>query len=289
MTSHRSLARAPVANVLLALAVLAAIAAVFANHRLSRETLERTSVWREQVALIRGDAGLGRLAAEKRAAGLEGANLDRPLNAALRACEEFVDGATDRLRPNATALCRQVQLLRATPRDDEVFGQLLRERDLTVDAIDDQRHADERWLLRLELLLGALLLALFAGGRVCAAPRSRRAGRAQQAARDRAATRARDGIVTADADGIITYANPAANQISGIGQLVGRQIGRRVSTDAIAQTLRDGETRHVEQELIAREDGVEQIVEYAVTGLKTGRSRHRPRIGLSRHLRPRPG
>ena len=81
-------------------------------------------------------------------------------------------------------------------------------------------------------------------------------------------TRARDGIVTADADGIITYANPAANQISGIGQLVGRQIGRRVSTDAIAQTLRDGETRHVEQELIAREDGVEQIVAYAVTALQ---------------------
>ena len=170
-----------------------------------------------------------------------------------------------------------------------VFGQLLRERDLTVDG--DRGPAPRGRALAAAPRVAARRAA---AGPVRAAPCLRCAALATGWSRSASSTRpcstrARDGIVTADADGIITYANPAANQISGSGSSSAGRSARRVSTDAIAQTLRDGETRHVEQELIAREDGVEQIVRVRGDRAEDRGSRHRPRVGLSRHLRPRPG
>ena len=76
-----------------------------------------------------------------------------------------------------------------------------------------------------------------------------------------------DGIITTDADGIVIYANPAAIQMLGDRRAPSAvPIGRGLGTDAIAPTLRDGETRHVERGADRpRQDGVEQIVEYTVT------------------------
>ena len=84
----------------------------------------------------------------------------------------------------------------------------------------DQRHADERWLLRLELLLGALLLAAVRRRGVRAAPR-----RATGSPRSASSTRpccARSPTASSPPtrDGIITYANPAAHpDAPGCGEL----------------------------------------------------------------------
>ncbi len=87
MNHRRSLVRAPAASALLVLAVLAAILALLVDHRVSRDTLERTAVWRDELATIRGEASLARLNAEKRAAGDIRADVDGPLNGALEACD----------------------------------------------------------------------------------------------------------------------------------------------------------------------------------------------------------
>ena len=89
MTSRRSPVRASAASLLFIVAVLAAIAALFVDHRVSRNTLERSALWREQVATIRNESSLARLAAEKRAAG-QRADLDAPLAAAARACDALL-------------------------------------------------------------------------------------------------------------------------------------------------------------------------------------------------------
>ncbi|MDA0136362.1 response regulator [Solirubrobacter deserti] len=248
------------------MAVLAAIAAVFANHQLSRNTLEHTSQWREYVATIRNEASLGRLAAERRAAGFPDADVDTPLAAALDACDRLRARGDDGVRSAANTLCRQVVLLRATPRDDVVFGRLLRERDRTVAAIEARRHADEDWLLRLALILGALVVALFAG-----------AGFALRRARLKLALQARqhegilrsvgDGIITTDADGIITYANPAAHELLGADDLRGHSVAEGSSSLPLA-TLRDGKTRYVEGEVVQGGDGVERVLSYTLSGLR---------------------
>jgi PAS domain S-box-containing protein len=268
VTSWRSLVRAPTASLLLAVAVVAALAAGAANHLLTRGTVERTARWREQVSTIVNDASLGRLAAEKRAAGQPWADLDGPLNLAVRGCEALQAGATDTIRPNAVTLCRHVTLLRATPRDDGVHDALLRERERTVAAIDKQRRADEAWLLRIELFLGVLILALF-GGAAIALRRARRTLEAQARQHKDVLSSVGDGIMTTDAQGKVVYANPAAHQMLGVDDLCGQSLVSDPRGKAAA-TLRDGRTRHVDSEPFEISEGVEAIFRYTISAVRRG-------------------
>ncbi|MDA0174395.1 response regulator [Solirubrobacter taibaiensis] len=256
------------ASLLLAVAMLAAIATIFANHRLSRNTLERTSQWREQVATIRNEAALARLAAERRAAGGRDTDVDNPLNAALRACDQLLAGTEDELQARASVLCRQVVLLRATPRDDAVFASLLRERDRTVVAIERRRHADEQGLLRIELFLGALLLALFTGAAV-ALHRSRMVLAAQARQHEGILRSVGDGIMTTDPEGRVIYANPAAHRMLGVEDLCGVSIVADPDGKPVA-TLRDGQTRHVDSEIYQGADGIERVFRYTITAVRRG-------------------
>jgi PAS domain S-box-containing protein len=269
VSSRRSLVRAPAASLLLAVAVLAAILALLADHTISRDTLERSARWREQVATIRNDAALVRLAAEKQAAGARDADVTTPYAGAIAACDALRAAEREALRDQAGVLCQQVLLLRSTPRDDVVLAELMRERDRTVAVIEDLRHEDERRLLRLELFIGALLIGLFVAAYfMLRRARLRLATQAQQ--HQTVLESVADGIVTTDPDGIITYANPAAFRISRRDDLVGREIGARAEEgrSAIQATLRDGAMRHIEQEPIQGDDGVTRIMAYTLTGLR---------------------
>jgi PAS domain S-box-containing protein len=268
VTSWRSLVRAQAASVLLAVAVIAALGAIFVNHKLARTTLERTSDWREEVATIRNEASFARLAAEKRVAGLPNADVDGPLGRAEQGCEALLEDATDRLLPSADALCRQVMLLRSTPRDDDVFDQLLAARNTAVRAITDQRREDEAWLLRIDLLIGALILALFAGA-AFGLSRARRTLATQARQHEAVLDSVGEGIMTTDAEGTVIYANPAAHEmllsddLCGVS-LVGDPDGKP------AATLRDGRTRRDEAQPATLRDGVERVFRYTLSAVHRG-------------------
>ncbi|MDA0181263.1 response regulator [Solirubrobacter phytolaccae] len=260
--------RAPGASALLVLAVLAAIVALLVDHRVSRDTLERTAEWRDQVATVRNEAALGRLGAEKRAAGDIRADVDGPLAAAMQGCEDFRENARGDLVETADALCRQTLLLRSTPRDDTVFAGLLRERDRAIVQIEERRRSDERWLLRLEVLIGALLIALF-GGAGFALRRSRLTLATLARQHESVLSSVGDGIVTTDAGGRVVYANPAAVAITR-RDLVGTDLAGDYPDSKVLATLRDGQTRQVDHERISSPEGIETIVAYTVTAVRRG-------------------
>ena len=99
-------------------------------------------------------------------------------------------------------------------------------RDAVVREIEAVRARDERFLLRLEIALGALLLALF-GGAGLAIRRSR--GALERLSRQHAAIldSVGDAIVTFDRDARVVYANPVAVELSRDAHA-----GRRARIDA---------------------------------------------------------
>jgi PAS domain S-box-containing protein len=256
-------ARAPGATALLAIAAIAAIAVLLLDHSLSRNTLERTSSWRESVATIRNNSVLARLRDEEGRAQAAGVAIDR----AEAACRgERVDDQT--LRANFTALCREVAALRADPSSDAALERILEEREATVGRVEAMRRADERFLGRLEIGLGALLIVLF-GGAAFALHRSRRA--LEALARQHAAIldSVGDGIITTDHEGRIIFANPAAWNTIGWPGLMGASIIRGPDS-AVLATLTDGEEREVDSEAIPRPDGRQALIEYKVTPVRRG-------------------
>ena len=222
VTSHRSLARAPVATVLLALAVLAAIAALFANHRLApRDARADVRVARaggDDPQRRRGSDGLA--ASERRAWRARRTAAERRAYARLRRVS-WTGRRTGCARGRHRALCRQVAALqRDAARRRRRSAQPQRERDRAVAAIED--HAPRgrgAGCSASSCCLGALLLALFAGA-VFALSRlatalERSASSTQtvlelERRRDRHRRRATEPI---------SYANPAAKRITGIGAL----------------------------------------------------------------------
>ncbi len=265
MNARRSVARAPGATALLAIAVMVAIAVLFVNHRIAQATLDRTSSWRESVATARHNSVLARLRHEERRPGDAAAAIAR----AAGACRGLQQRVDDRqLRANADALCREIAALRANPADDAALDRVLTNRELMVGRIEAMRRADQRFLGRLELFLGGLMLVLF-GVAAFALRRSRRAlavlGRQHAAILDSVG----DGIVTTDREGRVIYANPAAWDTMGWPELVGASIVRGPDS-AVLATLNDGRERQVEGEAIPRPGVRQALIDYKVTPVWRG-------------------
>ncbi len=263
MNARRSVARAPGATVLLAVAAVAAIAVLLVDHRLSRNTLDRTSSWRESVATIRNNSVLARLRDEE-GRSQEAAVAIARAEASCRGLR--VDDRT--LNANVDALCRQVAALRAEPSSDAALARILDLRETTVRRIEDLRRADERFLGRLEIGLGALLILLF-GGAAVALQRSRRAIEALARQHAGILDSVGDGIVTTDRDGCVIYANPAAHAMIGWPGLIGASIIRGPDS-AVLATLNDGQEREIEGEAIPRPDDRQTLIDYKVTPVRRG-------------------
>ncbi|WP_053225689.1 hybrid sensor histidine kinase/response regulator [Solirubrobacter soli] len=265
MATPRSLARALSPAVLLALAVAVAIAVLVVDHTNSRATLDRTSSWRESLATVRGNATLARLHAMQGKPSEAAADARR----ADAACGGFEDEVpAGPLKASVTRLCDDVAAVGRDQRDEGAFQRMLATREDVVDEIEAERRDDERFLLRLEVVLAVLLIALSAGGGL-ALHRSRRR-LARLAEQHRAILDSvGDGIATVDAEGRVVYANEMAARITGWANPVGRKL--EPDTPAVA-TLRDGQRHEGSSRAFTRDDGTRTVVDYVVTPLtKSGR------------------
>jgi PAS domain S-box-containing protein len=251
--------------VLLALAVGVAIAVLVVDHGNSRRTLDRSSTWREMLATVSGSATLARLHA------FEGKPLEAAADArrAATACGSFqAEVPAGPLRATVDRLCADVEAIAADPRDEGAFERLPATRGDVVEGIEAARRDDEHFLLRLELFLGALLIALSVGAGL-ALWRSRRR-LAALADQHRAILQSvGDGIITVDREGHIVYANEMAVQITGWRD----PVGRRAQQDVTLATLRDGKRRDGHSRPFTREDGSRTVVDYVVTPLTDGTGR----------------
>jgi PAS domain S-box-containing protein len=257
--------------VLLAISVVAAIGVLVVDHRVSRDTLERSAEWREQLGTVRINSALGQLAAEKRAQG-QRENPDPALDGALATCEHMAGRASDELRVRVRSMCRQVALLRASPRDTAALQGVLMTFGSALAEVERLRKADERSLLTLEIALGALVVLLFSAS-AFALSRTRRELARLGRHHETILHSVGDGIITTDATGTVTYANPAATTLVGRGELVGTRPAQREDSP-VRLTLADGETRHHENEVVMRPDGVEQVMAYTVTSIREGERIH---------------
>jgi PAS domain S-box-containing protein len=261
----RSVARAPGATALLALAVIAAFVILVVDHRLTRSTLDRTSVWREELAQVRGNGTIARLRASQGATA-EAAAAARTAAAGCGALASDVPAGS--LRASVDTMCRAIDALRADPSDDAALNQVLVARDGVVREIEVVRSADERFLLRLEIALGALLFVLFCGAGI-AIKRSRDA--LQRLSRQHAAILGSvgDAIVTFDEDGCVVYANPVAKELARVEDLAGTRVPTGDRSPIMA-TLSDGQRRTGHSQPMPRQDGSRTLVDFTITALRTG-------------------
>ena len=254
--------RASRATVLLALAVLAAIVALVADHRLTSSTIERTNNWREELSTVRSAATEARL--EAREGDTQAA--EAAARRATRACRALREDTGGALAAAIDALCRDVAALEREPLDYDAVDEIQPVRDRVVAAIEDTRREDEGFLLRLELFIAALLLAL-GGGTAYALSRHRRA--LERLAHQHAGILGSvgEGIVTIDRDGQIVYTNAAAKAINH-ADTPGMTIAPPGSP--AAATLEDGRPRTIHEQRFTRPDGTEALVDYTVTPLRDG-------------------
>jgi PAS domain S-box-containing protein len=262
---QRTVARVPGATVLLALAVVAAFVVIFVDHRLSRSTLDRAATWREAVAQIRGDATLAHFDAREDEPLKTAADARRASYGCLVLATEVPAGG---LTSSVAGFCRAVDVLRDDPSDDGAFTRMLAARDAVIRQIEVEREEDERFLLRLEIALGALLLVLAAGGGI-AIRRSRRELERLSHEHSAILDSVGDAITTFDRDARVVYANPIAAELARDADL----LGTRVATgdkSPVVETLKDGQRRTGRGQPMPRRDGTQTLVDFTITALRSG-------------------
>jgi PAS domain S-box-containing protein len=165
-------------------------------------------------------------------------------------------------------MCRDVDRLRVDPTDDAAFNRMLVTRDMVVREIEAARANDERFLSRLEIALGALLLLLSAGAGL-AIVRSRRALERLSRQHTAILDSVGDAIVTFDDDGCVVYANPVAAEMWRAEHMVGTRVPTG-DESPIIRTLKDGERRTGRNQSMPRYDGTHVLVDFTITARRTG-------------------
>ena len=265
MKPGRSVAHAPGATVLLALAVVVALAVLVFEHENARGTLDHSSSWRELLSTVRGNTTLATLRADQARPREAAAAADR----ASGACRRFLaDAREGQLRESVRSLCQDVDAVLRDPSDDAALAGVFTHRDAVLKQIEQARRDDERSLLRIEIALGLLLLALSAGAGL-ALVRSRRALGRLAGEHQGILDSVGDAIVTFDADGRVKYANPAARDLAREEDLAGTAIptGER---SPVMKTLQDGLRRTGEGAPMPRADGTHALVDFTITPLHDG-------------------
>ena len=240
--SRRSLARAPAATVLLALAVLAAIAVLmFAPPRSRARRSNARREWREQ---LRGSGIDAALATAGRGEARGGGSAPTSTGRCRPRCERVRRARrrapTDELRGGVTALCREVAAAaRDAARRRRVRRRPAAERDLAVARSRRSAARTSAGSCALELFLGALA-ARALRGRGARAARARAAGCARSARQhETILDSVADGIVTDRRDGTRHLRQPRRGQRCSAARSSCAARSRR-ATPALAQTLRDG-------------------------------------------------
>ena len=249
------------AALLLALAVLVGAAVLGFEHENARGTLDQSSTWRELLSTARGNTTLATLRATQ----------GRPRDAAIAgdratsACRTFdADAREGTLKASVQRFCADVEEVLREPRNDRALSAMLADRDVALNEIEAARRDDERFLLRLEIGLGALLVALSIAAGV-GLRRSRLQLRDLAHQNEAILDSVADGIVTVDRDGKTVFANAAAKRAGGEA----RESESAAPPGSPAfQTLADGRRREGHAHPSRRPDGTQALVDYTVTPLR---------------------